>query len=94
MSAETPFSSKRFLLALMLAACSVILLKNDSLSENSSFLFELVCLSAGLALCFLCFVPRQPVSLCRCPRCNNMCFLKRSDALLKKDEPIEAEEQK
>ena len=57
MSAETPFSSKRFLLALMLAACSVILLKNDSLSENSSFLFELVCLSAGLALCFLCFVP-------------------------------------
>jgi hypothetical protein len=44
--------------------------------------------------CFLCFVPKQPVSLCRCPRCNNMCFLKRSDALLKKDEPIEAEEQK
>ena len=57
MSAETPFSSKRFLLALMLAACSVILLQNHSLSENSSFLFELASMAAGLALCFLCFVP-------------------------------------
>lgn len=57
MPTETPFSSKRFLLALMLAACSVILLQNNSLSKNSSFLFELACMAAGLLICFLCFIP-------------------------------------
>ena len=28
------------------------------------------------------FVPRTPVSLCRCPRCNTVCIRRRSDLLI------------
>ncbi len=42
--------------------------------------------------CFLYFVPKHPVSLCRCPRCNNVCILRRRDALLKEEAPAENEE--
>ncbi|MBR2345461.1 MAG: hypothetical protein IKA71_06725 [Lentisphaeria bacterium] len=28
------------------------------------------------------FVPRVPVSLCRCPRCNTVCIRKQSDLLV------------
>ena len=27
--------------------------------------------------CHLSFVPKQPVSLCRCPRCNTVCIRRR-----------------
>lgn len=57
MQTEVNFSSKRFLLTLMLCACSVILLQNYDLSADSSFTFRLVCVFAGLAVCLLLFVP-------------------------------------
>ena len=61
MRVEIRFSSKRFLLTLMLCACSVILLQNDDLSQSTSFSFQILCMCAGLALCFLCYLP--PVML-------------------------------
>ena len=51
------FSSKRFLLTLMLCACSVILLQNYSLSQSSSFTFDLLCLVCGLSICFVLLLP-------------------------------------
>ena len=51
------FSSKRFLLTLMLCACSVILLQNYSLSQSSSFTFDLLCLICGLSVCFVLLLP-------------------------------------
>ena len=42
--------------------------------------------------CHHSFVPKHPVSLCRCPRCNNVCILRRRDALLKEEAPAENEE--
>ena len=51
------FSSKRFLLTLMLCACSVILLQNYNLTQSSSFSFELLCLICGLSVCFLLLLP-------------------------------------
>ena len=51
------FSSKRLLLTLMLCACSVILLQNYDISQNSSFVFNLLCMLCGLAICFALFVP-------------------------------------
>lgn len=57
MKSQLRFSSKRFLLTLMLCACSVILLQNYDLSKNASFTFNLLCVGAGLALCMLLFIP-------------------------------------
>lgn len=57
MQTEVKFSSKRFLLALLLCACSVILLQNNDLSPNASFIFNAICIAAGLAVCFLFFLP-------------------------------------
>lgn len=57
MTPEVHFSSKRFLLALMLCACSVILLQNDNLADNADFTFNVLCAAAGLFVCFLFFVP-------------------------------------
>lgn len=57
MRVEVKFSSKRFLLTLMLCACSVILLQNYDLSRNASFTFQLLCLAAALLLCFCCYLP-------------------------------------
>ena len=51
------FSSKRLMLTLMLCACSVILLQNRHLSRESSFLFRLCGIAAGLFVCFLFFLP-------------------------------------
>lgn len=51
------FSSKRFLLTLMLCACSVILLQNYSLSQSSSFTFDLLCLICGLSVSFVLLLP-------------------------------------
>ena len=48
MRVEVKFSSKRFLLTLMLCACSVILLQNHDLSRDASFTFRLLCLAAAL----------------------------------------------
>ena len=31
--------------------------------------------------CHLSFVPKEPVSLCRCPRCNTVCILRRGSTL-------------
>ena len=30
--------------------------------------------------CHLSFVPKNPVSLCRCPRCNTLCIPRRNGA--------------
>ena len=57
MRAEVKFSSKRFLMTLTLCACSVILLQNYDLSYESSFLFDLIALFAGLFVCLLFFIP-------------------------------------
>ncbi len=57
MQTEVKFSSKRFLLALLLCACSVILLQNNNLSPNASFSFNAICIASGLAICFLFFLP-------------------------------------
>lgn len=29
--------------------------------------------------CHLAFVPKEPVTLCRCPRCNTVCIRRRND---------------
>jgi len=29
--------------------------------------------------CHHLFVPKEPVTICRCPRCNTVCIRKRSD---------------
>ena len=50
MRVEVKFSSKRFLLTLMLCACSVILLQNHDLSRDASFTFRLLCLAAAVVL--------------------------------------------
>lgn len=57
MQTEVKFSSKRFLLALLICSCSVILLQNNQLSKNVSFTCNAVCIGAGLAVCFLFFLP-------------------------------------
>lgn len=57
MQADVRFSSKRFLLTLMLCACSVILLQNHDLSENTSFTARLLAVFTGLGGCFLAFLP-------------------------------------
>ena len=57
MKTEVPFSSKRFFMTLMLCACSVILLQNNDLSKDSSFWLDLTGIIAGLAVCFLFFLP-------------------------------------
>lgn len=57
MQTKIKFPSKRLLLTLFLCACSVILLQNYSLSETSSFTFNLLCLVTGIAVCFLFFIP-------------------------------------
>ena len=41
----------------MLCACSVILLQNYSLSQSSSFAFDLLCLICGLSVCFVLLLP-------------------------------------
>lgn len=56
MQKDVPFSSKRFMLTLALCACSVILLQNHDL-DGASFPLNLVCLAAGLAVCFLMLLP-------------------------------------
>lgn len=30
--------------------------------------------------CHLVFVPKEPVSLCRCPRCNTVCIRRQNDS--------------
>ena len=57
MQTKTAFSSKRFLLALMLCACSIILLQNDSIAADTSFTSQLIGIFAGLSVCFLLFLP-------------------------------------
>ena len=57
MQTKTAFSSKRFLLALMLCACSIILLQNDDVAANTSFTSQLISVFAGLAVCFVLFLP-------------------------------------
>ena len=57
MNREVPFSSKRMLLTLTLCACAVILLQNHELSQRLSFPLTLGAMAAGLAVCFLFFVP-------------------------------------
>lgn len=32
--------------------------------------------------CHWSFVPKKPVSLCRCPRCNTVCIRHRSDMMI------------
>lgn len=44
-------------MTLMLCACSIILLQNYNLSGDSSFLFEMCCIIAGLSVCFVFFLP-------------------------------------
>ena len=44
-------------MTLMLCACSVILLQNNDLSGDSSFWVDLISIFAGLAVCFLFFLP-------------------------------------
>ena len=39
--------------------------------------------------CHHSFVPRTPVSLCRCPKCNTVCIRRRSDLLLDSSRPGE-----
>ncbi|MBQ5381096.1 MAG: hypothetical protein IIU42_00470, partial [Ruminococcus sp.] len=57
MNREVPFSSKRMLLTLTLCACAVILLQNHELSQRLSFPLTLGAMAAGLAVCFLFFIP-------------------------------------
>ena len=57
MQTKTAFSSKRFLLALMLCACSIILLQNDNIAADTSFTSQLIGIFAGLSVCFLLFLP-------------------------------------
>lgn len=57
MTSGIRFSSKRFLLTLMLCACSVILLQNYDLAPKASFTFELLCVLCGLVICFALFIP-------------------------------------
>lgn len=57
MNREVPFSSKRMLLALTLCACAVILLQNHELSQRLSFPLTLGAMAAGLAACFVFFIP-------------------------------------
>ena len=57
MQARIKFSSKRFLLALMLCACSIILLQNDDLAADTSFTFQLLGILGGLSVCFVLFLP-------------------------------------
>ena len=57
MQARIKFSSKRFLLALMLCACSLILLQNDDLAADTSFTFQMLGILGGLSVCFVLFLP-------------------------------------
>lgn len=57
MKTEVPFSSKRLFMTLMLCACAVILLQNHDLSADASFWVNLLSVFAGLAVCFLTFLP-------------------------------------
>lgn len=57
MQAKVKFSSRRFFLSLMLCACSVILLQNYNVAENTSFTFNAICILVGLAISALFFIP-------------------------------------
>ena len=57
MQVNVKFSSKRFLLTLMLCACSVILLQNYNVASSNSFIVNILCMAAGLGVCFLMFIP-------------------------------------
>lgn len=57
MKQEVPFSSKRFMLALTLCACAVILLQNHAVSTDLSFPLQVGSLALGLTGCFLLFIP-------------------------------------
>ena len=57
MQAKASFSSKRFLLALMLCACAIILLQNHNVASEASFTSQLLSIAAGLAGCFALFLP-------------------------------------
>lgn len=57
MKQDVPFSSKRFMLALTLCACAVILLQNHAVSTDLPFPLQLGSLALGLTVCFLLFIP-------------------------------------
>lgn len=57
MQTKIKFPTKRLLLTLFLCVSAIILLQNYSVSENSSFTFNLLCLVTGIAVCFLFFIP-------------------------------------
>lgn len=57
MTEKVNFSSKRFLLTLMLCSCSVILLQNYDISSKSTFTFDLLCLLCGISISLLLFIP-------------------------------------
>lgn len=57
MKTEVQFSSRRFFMTLTLCACSVILLQNNDLSTDNSFLLNLLCVGVGLLGCFLFLLP-------------------------------------
>ena len=35
--------------------------------------------------CHLSFVPKQAVSLCRCPRCNTVCIRRKNEVIVEKN---------
>lgn len=41
--------------------------------------------------CHLSFIPKQPVSLCRCPRCNTVCIKRRNEVVIEKNQLEESE---
>ena len=51
------FPSNRLLLSLFFCGSAVILLQNYNVSNNTSFLFNLICLVVGLVLCCIVFIP-------------------------------------
>ena len=42
--------------------------------------------------CHHTFIPKQPVSLCRCPRCNTVCILRKYSAMIARRENSHEEE--
>lgn len=57
MQVNQKFVSKRLLLSLFLCATSVILLQNYSLTQNTSFTFNLICIALGILICTIMFLP-------------------------------------
>lgn len=51
------FPSNRLLLSLFFCGSAVILLQNYNVSDNTSFLFNLICLATGIVLCCVIFIP-------------------------------------